>query len=53
MYPPMTPKDFHRLSRSTNNLVERLEKDFERNSHCSRWHPDPVLVEKYHLIEFL
>lgn len=48
----MSPKDYKRLVRSTETAIARLEVTLNSIPRTP-WHPDPVLVKKYNLIEFL
>lgn len=47
------PKDLARIQRATSKLVDKLTKSVELNNSFPRWSPDPELVKKYNLIEFL
>lgn len=49
----MTPKDSARLARSTERALQRCEQAIKRMDSVPRWSPDPELVKKYNLIEFL
>lgn len=47
------PKDLARLARSTERALARCEASLQRMQTIPRWKPDPELVKKYNLIEFV
>lgn len=52
-YTVMSPKDAARLARSTERALSRCEASLQRMQNIPRWKPDPAIVDKYNLIEFV
>lgn len=49
----MCPKDTGSLIRSIESTLQKCEQAIQRMQNVPRWSPDPDLVKKYNLIEFL